>query len=57
MLKNSLFFLVIGFILGSVPLLSMTFAEDEQLIPGWIKNTAKFWVEGGVSDIEFINAI
>lgn len=47
----------IGFLLGSIPLLTVTFAEDEQIIPGWIKNTAKFWVEGGVSDTEFINAL
>ena len=26
-------------------------------IPGWIKNTTKFWTEGDVSDMEFINAL
>ena len=56
-MKKSLVILFIGFLLGSIPLLTITFAEDEQIIPGWIKNTAKFWVEGGVSDTEFINAI
>jgi len=32
-------------------------AEDESLIPSWIKNTAQFWVEDQVSDSEFINAL
>ncbi len=27
------------------------------LIPSWIKNIAKFWSEGNVGDVEFINAI
>lgn len=30
---------------------------QEKPIPSWIKNTAKFWVEGQVSDKEFINAL
>jgi hypothetical protein len=47
----------VGFLLGSIPLLTLTSAESESLIPEWIKNTAKFWVEGNVSDSEFINAL
>ena len=50
-------FLIVGFLLGSIPFLTMSFAEDESLIPSWVKNTAKFWVEGGVSDREFLNAL
>jgi len=56
-LKKSIIFLIVGFLLGSIPLLTLTSAEDESLIPDWIKNTAKFWVEGNVSDSEFINAL
>lgn len=33
-----------------------TFAEEKR-IPFWIKDAAKFWVEGSVSDQEFLNAI
>ena len=32
-------------------------AEDEALIPSWIRNTAGFWVSGDVTDHEFLNAI
>ena len=39
--------------LGFLPNVS----AEESMIPSWIKNTAKFWVEGNVSDIEFINAL
>ena len=58
-MKKSITFLIVGFLLGSssIPLLSLTSAESESLIPEWIKNTAKFWVEGNVSDSEFIDAL
>ena len=58
-MKKSIIFLIVGFLLGSssIPLLSLTSAESESLIPEWIKNTAGFWVEGNVSDSEFINAL
>jgi len=26
-------------------------------VPGWIRDTAKFWSDGGISDAEFLNAI
>ena len=57
-MKKSIIFLIVGFLFGSsIPLLALTSAESESLIPEWIKNTAKFWVEGNVSDSEFINAL
>jgi len=57
-LKKPVIFLIVGFLLSSsIPLLSLTYAESESLIPEWIKNTAKFWLEGDVSDMEFINAL
>ena len=34
-----------------------TSSAQENTIPSWIKNTAGFWVEGAVSDSEFLNAI
>ena len=30
---------------------------QENTIPSWIKNTAKFWIDEQVTDIEFINAL
>lgn len=26
-------------------------------VPDWVKNTAKFWTEGKITDTEFLNAI
>ena len=42
-------------ILGLV-LLTVNYAHAES-IPDWVKNTAKFWLEGKISDTEFLNAI
>lgn len=32
-------------------------SAQEKTVPSWIKNTASFWVDGAVSDAEFLNAI
>jgi len=32
-------------------------AEQDSLIPSWIKDTAKFWVDNQISDNEFVNAL
>ena len=32
-------------------------SADENLIPQWIKNIAKFWSEGNISDSEFVGAL
>jgi len=32
-------------------------SAQEKSVPSWIKNTAGFWVDGSVSDTEFLNAI
>jgi plastocyanin len=37
-------------------ILSVNFAYAES-VPDWVKNTAKFWTEGKISDTEFLNAI
>ena len=33
--------------------------EEEKItnVPDWIKNTSGWWVEGQLSDIEFVNGI
>lgn len=42
--------IIIGFSLNAS-------AQETTSIPSWIKNTAKFWVNGDVSDAEFIKAL
>ena len=37
--------------------LSLSVSAEEGLIPTWIKSTASFWVEGDISDSEFITAL
>jgi len=52
--------LKIGIPVIAVAILSITIisiSAEEELIPSWIKNTASFWIDGGVSDLEFLNAI
>ena len=51
-------FLIILLILsiGIIPILPGINAE-EQIIPSWIKTTAEFWIDGQVSDEEFVTAL
>lgn len=49
----STLFLAVGITIGS----SLFAFSDERLIPSWVKNTAKFWVEDKITDKEFLNAI
>ena len=37
--------------------LSINVTAEENLVPAWIKNTVGFWVDGQVSDTEFLNAV
>jgi hypothetical protein len=37
--------------------IGVTASAEEDLIPSWIKNTAGFWVDGQISDSEFIKAL
>lgn len=36
---------------------SVNVSADDSLLPTWIKNTAKFWVDDQISDKEFIDAL
>ena len=51
MLNHILTLLVAVLVFSSI---SFAYAES---VPDWIKNTAKFWTEGKISDTEFLNAI
>ena len=37
--------------------LALSVSAEEGLIPAWIKSTASFWVDGDISDSEFITAL
>ena len=45
-----------GAFLG-IPTISQNVSAESNSVPSWIKNTASFWVDGDVGDIEFLNAM
>ncbi|MFQ5572891.1 MAG: phosphate/phosphite/phosphonate ABC transporter substrate-binding protein [Nitrosopumilaceae archaeon] len=45
-----------GSFLG-IPIIAQNVSAESNSVPSWIKNTASFWVDGNVSDIEFLNAM
>ncbi len=44
-------------VLMSITAFSMNASGQQALIPGWIKNTAKWWSEGQTGDSDFLNAM
>ena len=41
----------------SIPTITQNVSAESDSVPSWIKNTASFWVDGNVSDTEFLNAL
>ena len=50
-------FIVVLIITGGIFGASSVFAQQEQLIPTWVKTAVAFWVNDQISDEEFINVI
>ena len=50
-------FIVAIIITGGLFGASSVFAQQEQLIPTWVKTAVAFWVNDQISDEEFINVI
>ena len=44
--------LILGF-----ALIPLSINAESEIVPGWIKNTAGFWANDQISDVEFVNAI
>ena len=57
MKRKSLLFLVAIPLLLSAGLFSFVSAQEESLIPAWIKTAIGFWVNGQIPDEEFLKAI
>ncbi len=51
--------LITGIAIFAVAVFGITVASAQQdyLIPEWIKNTAGWWSDGAVSDSEFVDAL
>lgn len=58
-MKPILFLMFLGLIFSLLLIVdsSINISADENFIPSWIKNTAKFWAEEKISDSEFLSAI
>jgi len=44
-------------LLGILIAIPITINADSEIVPSWIKNTAGYWADNEISDIEFVNAI
>jgi micrococcal nuclease len=49
--------LIALFLFAFGTLFSVTVIADDGLVPSWIKNTALFYGQGSISDMEFLNAM
>ena len=56
MQRNAIIILTLGVIAG-LSVLPITINAESEIVPNWIKNTAGFWANDQISDIEFMNAI
>ena len=56
MQQKSILILTIGAVLG-LSAIPLSINAESELVPGWIKNTAGFWANDQISDVEFMNAI
>ena len=56
-LEKTIFFVIFLTIVSSVGLFSFVSAQEESSIPTWIKTAVGFWVNGQITDKEFLKAI
>ena len=40
-----------------ITLIPITINAESEIIPSWIKNTASYWADDQISDVEFVNAM
>ncbi len=58
MFKITLVIIILAVILGGLSLSSLfVSAQENYKIPSWLKNIAKWWVEGKIDDHEFVMAL
>jgi len=56
MLRRGIILVIGVLVVSGITIFSIASAE-EGLIPGWLKNTANYWVNDQISDSEFISAL
>ncbi len=55
--SKQVFFVMVFAIISGISLVSFVSAQEESQIPAWIKTAIGFWVNGQISDEEFLKAI
>jgi len=55
--KNLILYLIVILSLAIIVNLSASASAQEQSIPGWIKNNAKYWSQGQIQDSDFTKGI
>ena len=56
MQRKTILILTLALTLGSA-VIPLSINAESEIVPGWIKNTAGFWADDKISDVEFMNAI
>ncbi len=56
MQKKSILILTLA-LLGILIAIPITINAESEIVPSWIKNTAGYWADNEISDVEFVNAI
>ena len=56
MQQKLILILILAFTFG-LALIPLSISAESEIIPSWIKNTAGFWANDQISDVEFMNAI
>ena len=54
--SKAILVIAVGMIVG-ITTIPLAMSAETELIPSWIKNTAGFWADDKISDVEFMNAI
>jgi len=56
-LRKGAILATLGLLIGGTIFFSVIVIAQEELIPNWLKTSAKFWIEGQTSDREFLDSL
>ena len=56
-MRQKIFIILIFTVLITLTAIPITISAESEIVPSWIKNTAGYWADNQISDVEFMNAI
>ena len=56
-MRTEFVFVIFGIVVSGLSLVIVSASAEESIIPDWVKNTAGFWADNRITDIDFINAM